>query len=166
MVYVVLDGLGLLVGYGIGGVGTNLLCHRFLLERAKTMVTKIMEAQDDQSTGFFTLSKLESALKWEVRSLAICPVVIIAFMIGFESLAFVMLGLFAFSLLMTHLAFSVIVTMIFIRPLMMVLSIKTSNKSDMDKRLQRTIRWTSAGTSVTVVFSSLACECALVLFEN
>jgi hypothetical protein len=159
---VVLDSVDLIVGYGVQGLVANLLCHRFLLERATTMVNKIMEAQNDKSIGFFSLSKLESALKWEFRSLAIVPVAVFAFMIGFDSVAFAMIGLVAASVLVTHFAFSIVVTMIFLRPLVVVLGIKTGSKSDMDRRLERTIRWTLAGTSVAVIVSSLSCECVCV----
>ena len=83
-------------------------------------------------------------------------------MIGFKAAALVVTAVTAASVLITHFAFSVIATMIFLRPLMVVLSVKAGGRSDVDKRLQQTIRWTLAGTSVVVLGSSLVCKCCLL----
>jgi hypothetical protein len=67
----------LFVSFGLSVVGTNLLCHRYLLEKARVM-TKIYGTLALTPSVKY-LEMLEGSLMWEARSLCIVAVGATAF---------------------------------------------------------------------------------------
>ena len=107
------------------------------------------------------LERLKFSLTMEYRVLWCVPVAVIADVLGYTTVSFAIVGLGAALIMLTNFVFSVVVTAIFLQPLITVLSVKTGDKySDMDTRLRRTIRWTLAGTVVAVGTSTLLCKCS------
>jgi hypothetical protein len=68
-VYTVVYLISLLVSHGLSGIGTNLLCHRYLCEKARVMLEASLA-----SAQF--LEKLEASFVWEARSLCIVAVAV------------------------------------------------------------------------------------------
>ena len=103
------------------------------------------------------LSKLEASFKWELRTLWVGLVFVIVYFFS-QQAAYVFAGLIAASLIATDGAFSIVVTMIFIRPISLVLREGGCNVTRHSKRhreLQKTMYMTLFGSSLAV-FSSTA----------
>ena len=69
MVYTILTFTSLLVSHGLSGIGTNLLCHRYLCEKARVMLEASLASAQ-------CLEKLEASFVWEARSLYIVAVAV------------------------------------------------------------------------------------------
>jgi hypothetical protein len=103
------------------------------------------------------LAKLETSFKWELRTLWFGPVFAVVFVFSRQA-AFVIAALMMVSLIATDGAFSIVVTMIFVRPISRILRKGGSNvarHSQGYRELQKTMYMTLFGSSLAV-FSSTA----------
>ena len=103
------------------------------------------------------LAKLEASFKWELRTLWFGPLFVIVFFFS-RQVGFIILALMMVALIATDGAFSIVVTMIFIRPISRVLREGGRNVARHSKGrrgLQKTMYMTLFGSSLAV-FSSTA----------
>lgn len=139
--------------FGVSIIGTNILSHRYMLEKANIMVKLINE---DEDPSIQWLAKLESSLVWEIRSLGMVVLGCVALPFS-NAAAEVITGLASIVVVLMDSAFSAMITAVFLRPVMRVLSDggRSMRKAEGYKKLQQTKRMTLAGTVLTVASSSL-----------
>ena len=103
------------------------------------------------------LAKLETSFKWELRTLWFGPVFAVVFVFSRQA-AFVIAALMMVSLIATDSAFSIVVTMMFVRPISRILresGVNVARHSQGYRELQKTMYMTLFGSSLAV-FSSTA----------
>jgi hypothetical protein len=112
-----------------------------------------MDERNDPSIPW--LNKLEASLKWEVRSFYLVVVVLLASYVS-QIAGLVIGSLFVLFTVALDTAFSVLATMIFVRPISAVLKIASvTHRSAGYKNMQKT-KWMSlTGTMLTVSSSTL-----------
>jgi hypothetical protein len=96
---------------------TNLLCHRYLLEKASTLTRLFQTNRNDSAPPW--LEKLGISLRWEMRSQLLTLGILTRFIDARVSHAFGIL--FCLMSFITDGVFSVLVTVIFLRPIVGVM---------------------------------------------
>jgi hypothetical protein len=99
---------------GISLLATNLLCHRYLLERA-SIINAINTTDDGANVGWFSLKNLNAAFIWEVRTLYIAGVCMFFFVFGELNLSLLGGAMTTMFVLVMDSIFSIIVTYIFLK---------------------------------------------------
>jgi hypothetical protein len=153
--------------YVVKIIVTNLLCHRYLLERAKIVNIR---GNDDVKYDFAKkLRNLETLFKWEIRLL---PLQIFGAVIGpFHSdLGFLFGAVGTLLVFVCDTLFSVTATYVFQQPLLQILAIARQRRqtSVVYQRLQKVASHAFVGTSVAVWSSTILCAyftfyCDLIL---
>jgi hypothetical protein len=110
------------------------------------------------------LVKLEGSFKWELRTLYLGPLVVAAFLLFSKEAATIVGVLLVFPLIVMDGAFSIVVTMIFVRPLYRLLRMGSmaADQSQGYYDIQKTMCMTLFGSSLAV-FSSTALYINVVL---
>jgi hypothetical protein len=145
---------------GIGLVGTNLLCHRYLLERAIIMnnitTNGARSPPGKDQGGWFSLESLQVSFIWEIRTLVVSGIILVVYVVNPRA------GLGAGAvicsfILVTDVVFSILITYIFLKPLLEVLETGSGQvvTGSAARRLQRTKRWNFAGVAVAVGSSTV-----------
>jgi hypothetical protein len=126
---------------------SNLMCHRYLLQKARAL---------SERKGEEACEKLEKYFKWERWALLFVPIFLSFFLAGFEQLALVMGALCAVITFAIDTIFSITTTKIFLRPIGNILKIMSWGKGkDTYARLATTKYMTMAGAVVCVWSSTL-----------
>jgi len=138
--------------YFLSLFGSNVLCHRYLLEKARTVIDLVYDEDADPAD---LLDCLEKSLKWEARSLWLVAVGIPLHYIYRRAALAVLFSGVAVAILM-DIVFSVSVTMAFLRPIFRVfqLSPNMSTQSRSYKSMMMTKWMTLVGSSIAVVTST------------
>jgi hypothetical protein len=103
--------------FAISVVGTNLLCHRYLLSKAEIMTADLTESE--QSSGcLLSLDKLKTVFLWEIRVLPLVPLAVVLFFTvpspDNETAAFSIGGIACAMIMILDILFTVMITAIFI----------------------------------------------------
>jgi hypothetical protein len=107
--------INLFVYWGCTIIGSNLLLHRYLLEKADVMCTRVMQGQEAQSRWLLPLEKLKRAFNWEIRVIYLVPIALPFYLAGEVTVAVSIGGIGGVAFLATDAVFSVMVTAIFLR---------------------------------------------------
>lgn len=166
----------LLLAYlGASVIGTNILCHRYLLEKAKIMTKIINEPHDPSAEHLDTLQRYFSL---EVR--AFYPVVlgIVFHFVGglandgtgevLQDSGYLILEYTILYIMANDLFFSVVITFLFLRPITQILHEgegEVASQSKGYRHLRDTHRMTLLGSSLAVI-SSTYLYINLLLFFN
>jgi len=155
----------------LGGsiVGTNFLCHRYLLEKANVMSTQI--SYDSEWSR--TKTKVENYLKWEMRTLILLFISFLLFFIhtmtnneknetyedkytGVELAAHIVLSTQIVVVMILDLFVSIFLTVVFLRPLLELLDRgRSASNSEAYIQIRRTKIFTLCGALLAVTSSSL-----------
>jgi hypothetical protein len=144
VVYEVLSALFFLVFGVLSVFWTNILCHRYLLEKVKAVMT------DPGSKRF--VDKMESALNWELRVVLIVPIAVVAYLAGHVDIASMISALGVCLVILFDSTFSVSLTLAFLVPMWKVLR-KQRHESNVQNQLQIAAQLTLFGSSLAL-FSS------------
>jgi hypothetical protein len=150
--------LTLLVAFGILVVGRNLLCHRYLLQKASVMTNNIGAKKESR----FSLKNLNSAFKWELAMLLAVAIGPPFFLVeGYEKVAYTIGSITVFALSICDLIFSIMATSLFLAPVLSALRMSsdeqrmTGSGRGNAKKLARAAKTTLAGCSIVVVSNSI-----------
>jgi len=160
---------------GISVVGSNFLCHRYLLEKASIMTNQIAN-EGDSSEWQLTKSRLDRCLKMEIRALGL---LLVAFSLFFDHTvwfteknrswedraleyegvklaAHITLSTLVVIVMILDFGVSVVLTSIFLRPLLRILeSGRSAGTSEAFQKILKTKHFTLAGAVLAVTSSSL-----------
>jgi hypothetical protein len=146
--------LGITIFFGIGIIGSNLLLHRYLLEKACAVSASVFDPVV-KAAAAAELRKLRGAFILEVRVLVLLPLGQVFFVLGVRSAFLWVAGIGVAVLMLTDASFSLKVTAVFLRPILRVMvegggdhDVRTST----NKRLALTKYQTLFGTSIAVSF--------------
>jgi len=162
----------LLVYLGLSVIGTNILCHRYLAEKAN-IITKIIDEPNDSTAE--QLETLRRYLALEVRAMYPVLLGIILHLAGTLSddvtskdAGFLVLEYTILYIMANDLFFSVVITFLFLRPISQILDEGGSGMASQSKgykHLRDTRRMTLLGSSMAVI-SSTYLYINLLLFFN
>jgi len=149
------------VFFGLSIIGTNLMSHRYLSQKASVMV-KILNDDRDSSAGL--VKKLEASFVWEVRMLYLVAVGVILYFAS-PTAAFAVGALGALLVIATDTIFSILLTRIFLRPIIKVLGDMRGVRcrSAGHLAMQQT-KWLTLVGSTLIVASSTGLYVNAVLF--
>jgi hypothetical protein len=133
---------------GISVIFTNLLSHRYMLERAE-IIAEITDMEAEEHN----LERLNRILVWEIRAMLLSLLCPLAFFFGQRGV-FIALGLFFAATLMADGAFSIAMTKVFLLPVTRVLKMSQGQvDTAASRRLKKTKWFNFVGVGI-VVFSS------------
>jgi hypothetical protein len=149
----VLNFINLVSTFGVSVIGTNLLSHRYLHAKASVMITLL---NDDQDPSVKWLKSLEAAFVWEARALYVVVVGVPLLFIN-NTAGLMLAALTVMAIVLMDTSFSVLVTVIFLRPLFQVLSDgqRAIRRSRSHQNMQQTMRMTLFGSTLTVTSSTV-----------
>jgi len=144
--------VGILTLFGLSILGTNILCHRYLLAKARVMVNLL---NDDNDSAEAWLEWLEYSFKWEIRSLLFVVLGAPLQFIYPPAAKFVVLG-GAFCVIFMDTTFSAIVTALYLRPIFKVLHGPGTSGNIAGYRSMMKTKWMTLIGSTFAVVSSTA----------
>jgi hypothetical protein len=159
-VYRIFNVLGMTMKAMVSMQATNLLSHRYLIERAQIMTTAIAEGGQDE--GWLSLKNLDAAIIWEVRIMVSAGICAMSYFFD-ERLASGLAAVVTVPLVCADLIFSVVITYKFLEPLLSTLKVTKNIDSVARQRLQRTKRLNVMGVAVLTVCSSLLYSNAFIV---
>jgi hypothetical protein len=144
-----------LVLYGVSIIATNILCHRYLDEKAKTMA-RIMGADPDEGESWLSPQVLAVAYKWEVRTLWLAPIGVVAYTV-YRPAGALIASVSAVGILSLDSVITVITTVIFLRPVLFALAHVSDDRRHTTgfKSMQQTKFMTLVGSSVATLSSTV-----------
>ncbi len=146
VLYEVLSALFFLVFGVVSVFWANILCHRYLIEKVKAVMT------ETGSKRF--VDKMESALNWELRVVLIVPVAVVAYLAGHVDIASMISALGVCLVILFDGTFSVSLTLAFLVPMWKVLR-KQRHESKVQNQLQIAAQLTLFGSSLALFSSTM-----------
>jgi hypothetical protein len=154
--------LMLMTSVGFCVQGTNLLCHRYLLQRAVIMMDEIFKETNPSGGCCLSVQSLQTSFIWELRLIVLAGSTIVVYFIN-ERVSFIMGAITTFFIMLADTVFSVVVTSMFIKPLQKVLKLTEGNiDASRSKGLQRT-KWLNLLGVVVSVGSSTLLYCNIIV---
>ena len=146
---------------GVSAVATNLLGHRYLLEKADTVTERLLTASN-VDRYLVSVKHLKMGFKWEVRAL-VFVLVVIQFVL-LTPVWWIGAGVGTATLLIMDTIFSIIATIVFLRPITNVVNPQRGRpRCEAQKQLLKTKYMTITGSSLAF-FTSTALYVNALLF--
>jgi hypothetical protein len=142
--------------YGLSICATNLLCHRYLDEKAKIMAEIMGEDPEEEDASCVSSKTLAASYKWELRMFWFVPIGGLVHFID-KRLAVALLGICILLVMCMDLLFTIISTTLFLRPILSVMArASESHRSSAGfKGMQQTKYATLLGNVIATVSSTL-----------
>jgi len=155
--------LALLSIFAMSIIGCNVLCHRYMIEKAKTML-ELIDSEDDNSPSQILLKKVVGSLSWEIRVCFFLFVVAAPTWMLFEEAGLWIAGFGMVVVIVIDAYMSVVITKLFVRPISKVLAEGSgvANDSEGYKSMLQS-KWLTLVGSTLIVASSTVLYVRMIL---